>query len=84
MITSKAAARANGMSKSWIVRRTNEVHHIAMSHAVDQIRKLFMPRPYRFADEKSWMGVVRLAMLLQPSWWWGSLVFELNFHTLDG
>ena len=38
----------------------------------------------QIAVGKSWMGVERLAMLLQPSWWWGSLVFELNFHTLDG
>ena len=27
----KAAARADGMSDSWIVRRANELHHIAMS-----------------------------------------------------
>ena len=65
------------MSNSWIVRRTNEVHRIAMSHAVDQIRKLFMPLPYCFADGKSRMGVERLAMLLQLSFWWGLLVFKL-------
>ena len=39
----KAAARAMGMSDAWIVRRANEVHHIAMGHVVDQIRKISMP-----------------------------------------
>ena len=34
----KEDARANGMSEAWIVRRTNELHHIAMSHVVVQIR----------------------------------------------
>ena len=60
----KAAARAMGMSDAWIVRRTNEVHHIAMGHVVDQIRKISMPRPYRFADGETRMGVVRLAFMM--------------------
>ena len=57
----KAAARAMGMSDAWIVRRTNEVHHIAMGHVVDQIRKISMQQPYRFADGETRVGVVRLA-----------------------
>ena len=60
----KAAARANGTSQSWIVRRTNEVHYIAMGHVVDQIRKLCMPRPYLFTDGKTRMGIVRPAFFM--------------------
>ena len=32
----KAAARAIGMSKAWIVRRAYELHNIAMGHVVVQ------------------------------------------------
>ena len=63
-IYDQSAARANGMSQSWIVRRTNEVHHIAMGHVVDQIRKLCVQRPYRFADGLTRKGVARLAFFL--------------------
>ena len=49
-LNDKAAARANGMSESWIVRRVNEMYHIAMSHVVVQIRNLCMSRSYRFAE----------------------------------
>ena len=58
-LSDKAAARANGMSEAWIVQHTNELHHIVMSHVVVQIRKLCMPRSYRFADGLTRMGVVR-------------------------
>ena len=60
----KAAARANGMSEAWIVRRANELHHIAMSHVVVQIQKICMPRSYRFADGKTRMSVARLAFFM--------------------
>ena len=63
-IYDQSAARANGVSQSWIVRRTNEVHHIAMGHVVDQIRKLCVQRPYRFGDGLTRKGVARLAFFL--------------------
>ena len=49
-LSDKVAARANRMREAWIERSINELHHIAMSHAIVQIRKLCMPRSYRFAD----------------------------------
>ena len=60
----KAAARANGMSEAWKVRRAYELHHIATSYVVVQIRKLCMPRSYRFADGKTRIGVVRPAYIM--------------------
>ena len=42
----------------------NEVHHIAMSHVVVQIRKLCNSRSFRFADGKTRMGVARPAFFL--------------------
>ena len=46
----KAAVRANEVNEAWIVRRANELHHIAMSHVVVQIRNLCTPWSYRFAE----------------------------------
>ena len=42
----------------------NELHHIAMSHVLAQIRKLCMPRSYSFADGKTRMGAVRPAFFI--------------------
>ena len=41
------------MSEAWKVGRANELHHIAMSNVVVQIRNLCMPWSYRFAEGAS-------------------------------
>ena len=54
------------MSEAWKVRRANELHHIAMSHVVVQIRNLCIPRSYRFA-ESAFDGIFWRDQALPPS-----------------
>ena len=59
-----AAARLAGRSDEWITRRIAEVHMQAMDRAVTQLRAIAHPRPWRFANGESLMGVVRLAFAM--------------------